>query len=178
MRIRAATLADAAGIARVHVDSWRATYAGIVPDAYLEGLSYAARETRWNENLHALDTNQCTYVAEDEAGQITGFAGGGPQRTALPGYAGELYAIYLLRAAQGQGIGRQLVSRVAAHLVRHEMPSMLVWVLAENPSRGFYETLGGQVVDGQSIEIGGARLPEVAYGWPDIVPLVAPALPV
>lgn len=177
MLIRAATPSDAAGIARVHVDSWRATYAGIVPDAYLAGLSYAAREARWNENLRALDTNQCTYVAEDETGQIAGFAGGGPQRTALPGYAGELYAIYLLRAAQGQGIGRQLVSRVAVHLVQHSMHSMVVWALAANPSCGFYEALGGQVVDEQPFAIGDATLPEVVYGWPDVTSLLAPATP-
>lgn len=174
MQIRAATLADAAGIARVHVESWRATYAGMVPDAYLAGLSCAARTARWEEMLRELPADECTFVAVDETGRLAGFAGGGPQRTALPGYAGELYAIYLLRAAQGQGVGRQLVNRVAAHLVRQGMRSMVVWVLAKNPARGFYEALGGRLVSGQPIEIGGARVPEVAYGWLDAAPLLAP----
>ena len=38
--IRPATLEDAPAIARVHVDTWRTTYAGIVPDEHLAKLSY------------------------------------------------------------------------------------------------------------------------------------------
>ncbi|WP_306428702.1 hypothetical protein [Robertmurraya siralis] len=40
MIIREATLSDAEGIAKVHVDSWRTTYKGIVSDVFLEQLSY------------------------------------------------------------------------------------------------------------------------------------------
>jgi hypothetical protein len=45
---------------------------------------------------------------------------------------------------------------------------MLVWVLAANPGRAFYATLGGQQVDEKEITIGAAPLLEVAYGWPDL----------
>lgn len=45
---------------------------------------------------------------------------------------------------------------------------MLVWVLAENPFRRFYEALGGQYVRTEQFELGGAMLDEVAYGWRDI----------
>jgi hypothetical protein len=41
--VRAATLADAEGIARVHVDAWRWAYRGDVPDAFLAALSVAER---------------------------------------------------------------------------------------------------------------------------------------
>jgi hypothetical protein len=41
--IREAAPADAPGIARVHVDTWRTTYQGIVPDQFLARLSYEAR---------------------------------------------------------------------------------------------------------------------------------------
>jgi len=37
--IRRARADDAAGIAQVHVASWRSTYPGMVPDSYLLGLS-------------------------------------------------------------------------------------------------------------------------------------------
>ena len=42
--IRLATLADARAIAELHVASWRAAYVGILPPAYLEGLSVEERE--------------------------------------------------------------------------------------------------------------------------------------
>jgi hypothetical protein len=41
-------------------------------------------------------------------------------------------------------------------------------VLAQNPSRQFYEALGGKYLYEKPIEIGGANLIKVAYGWPDI----------
>jgi hypothetical protein len=43
--------------------------------------------------------------------------------------------------------------------------SLLIWVLARNPSRRFYEAVGGELLGSQEIEIGGTRLEEVAYGW-------------
>ena len=42
---------------------------------------------------------------------------------------------------------------------------MMLWVLKQNPSRGFYERLGGEVLAEQEIEISGQKYPEVAYGW-------------
>jgi hypothetical protein len=45
---------------------------------------------------------------------------------------------------------------------------MAVWVLALNPSRKFYEALGGQSIGEQEIERGGRPLVEIAYGWSDL----------
>ena len=45
---------------------------------------------------------------------------------------------------------------------------MLLWVLADNPARHFYEVLGGQLMKASQTEIGGVMLDEVAYGWIDI----------
>ena len=51
---------------------------------------------------------------------------------------------------------------------------MLVWVLQDNrPACHFYEVLGGKKVKEKTIEIGGANLVEVAYGWKDITALTA-----
>lgn len=51
MNIRKAVLSDAKGIAKVHVDSWRTTYANIMTEAYLNQLSYEKREEMWNSNI-------------------------------------------------------------------------------------------------------------------------------
>ena len=43
---------------------------------------------------------------------------------------------------------------------------MLCWVLTENPrGRGFYEYRGGVLLGEREIELGGAKLWEVAYGF-------------
>ena len=51
LEIRTARIEDSPGIARVHVDSWRTTYRGIVPQDVLENLSYQQRQEIWQERL-------------------------------------------------------------------------------------------------------------------------------
>ena len=172
MLIREASLTDAAAIARVHVDSWRTTYAGIVPADYLANLSYARREQFWRDIFSTPPPSGCVYVAAQDTGEIVGFASGGPERSGNALYRGELYAIYLLAPYQRQGLGRRLTMAVVQRLLQCGLPSMLVWVLAANPGRAFYAMLGGQQVDEKEITIGAAPLLEVAYGWPDLRELV------
>jgi GNAT superfamily N-acetyltransferase len=175
IHIRAATADDAYAIADVHVAAWRETYRGIVPEEYLAGLSVERRERMWSQILSDPAFTTGVFIATDDTGHVVGFASGGPRSASGPAYApytGDLYAIYLLREAQGQGAGAALLRAVAAWLVERGMRSMLVWVLAENPSRGFYAAQGGMPVGEEEIEIGGKRLVEVAYGWPDVDMLV------
>ncbi len=195
--IRRGRPADAAGIARVHVDSWRTSYQGIVPADFLAGLSYERRQQRWDDILtrtdrrapHAqrgtssgawwddiqarTDGGGVVYVAEDEAGQIVGFAAGGPERNGDPVYRGEVYAIYLLAGQQRRGAGRRLMGAVAADLAAAGLHSLLLWVLAENaPARRFYAALGGVPLREQTFELGGVPVVEVAYGWADTAGLI------
>lgn len=165
--IRPATIADAAGIGRVHVDSWRTTYAGIIKPETLANLSYEKSAERNRMFMSEPEPHRRYFVAEDETGRIVGFAMGGPARGEAPGFAGELYGIYLLKEAQGQGTGRRLVRAMAEALAEQGLLSMMVWVLADNPSRRFYEALGGRFVREHLITIGGQELVEVAYGWDD-----------
>ena len=96
MRVRESDVNDAAAIARVHVDVWRTTYVGIVPDEYLAGLAYEPREQMWRQSLADRARPECTLVAENDQRVIIGFATGGPEREGNTIYRGELRAIYLL----------------------------------------------------------------------------------
>ena len=168
--IREANVPDASAIAKVHVDSWRTTYTGVVPDEYLAQLSYGQHAQVWRNTLSTHGATEFVFVAEAEAeaSGIIGFASGGPERSGNTVYKGELYAIYLLEGYQREGIGGQLVQTIAKRLMQEGLHSMLVWVLADNPSQDFYSALGGQRVYEQEITIGGASLVEVAYGWRDM----------
>ena len=158
----------------VHVDTWRAAYRGIVPDGYLEGLSYDESERLWQDAIAAGDG--CVIVAEDGAG-VFGFASGSPKERfsrELREYAGELKTLYVLPSRKGAGVGRQLVGAVARHFVDRGVNSMLLWAFAENrAARGFYESLGGVPVAEAGFELGGAWRSEVAYGWRDLDALLA-----
>jgi len=168
MFLRAATPSDIPAIARIHVDTWRTTYQGIMPDALLGNLSYEKREHSWRQIIQQASENRTlVYVAADDLGQLVGFANGGVERTGDPIYRGELYAIYILQNHQKQGIGRELVRVVAQQLNQGGIQSMLAWVLADNPARRFYESLGGQKVREREIERSSTKLLEIAYDWKD-----------
>jgi GNAT superfamily N-acetyltransferase len=160
--IRSATEHDAVSISHVHVNSWRTTYTGIVPDQYLATLNEIERVPLWREWL---TRDIRVYIAELD-GKVVGFISGGPIREAVRNYDAELFAIYLLKRAQGQGIGTALLKELAASLIGKGFISMAVWVLEKNPSKHFYEKSGAQLETSKEIEIGGAKLSEVAYGWP------------
>jgi GNAT superfamily N-acetyltransferase len=168
MIIREANQSDASGIAKVHVDCWRSTYDGIVPADFLADLSYDESERFWSEILSDSNIPGFVYVAVNDEGQIVGYIAGGPEREENPLYKGELYSVYILRQFQRQGIGRSLISAASKKLLQSGLKSVMLWTLAVNPHRGFFETLGGQVVSEATIELGGSRLVQVAYGWSDV----------
>lgn len=164
--LRAATPNDIPAIARIHVDTWRTTYRGIMPDELLATLSYKKREQSWHQIMGgASEDGNFTYVAEEGPGRVVGFANGGVERTGDPVFRGELYAIYVLQPCQHQGIGRALMGAIAARLRRMQLDSMLVWVLADNPACQFYEALGGQIIRTRAIIRADRTLIEIAYGW-------------
>ena len=172
IRIRTAQPEDAPGIARVHVDSWRTTYRGIVADDVLERLSEERRSAFWRRALGDPENCGVHFVAVDAVDGVVGFASGGPERDGITGYSSELFAIYLLSTYQRRGIGIQLVARVATGLAAAGHSTMLVWVLADNPSRHFYAALGGRAVANKPIDIGPDTFEEVAYGWQNLEALI------
>jgi len=168
--VRSAVATNVDAIARVHIDSWRSTYRGLVPDAVLDGLSFERRRDWWQGILNG-PQGADVLVAEDHEGRMAGFAYFGAERGNDPLYRGELYAIYLLKEHQQKGIGRMLVKAAAGGLLARDLDTMLVWVLSANPARHFYERLGGVYLREKSERVGEETLQESAYGWSDIRPL-------
>lgn len=168
IQIRMAGLEDAVGIATVHVASWRETYRGMIPDEFLNNLSIQRRTAQWENSLSdPAHTYHRAFVAVMD-GQIVGFANYGYAIETASDFRGELFAIYLLKSAHGRGIGGGLIRAAAGGLHDMGAESMLVWVLKENPTRKFYEHFGGEYLREKPIEIGGALVMEVAYGWREL----------
>ncbi|MGG0452603.1 hypothetical protein ABEY82_19735 [Priestia megaterium] len=63
--IRQGRIGDEAGIANVHVESWKSTYKGLVPNSFLDSLSAEKRKPVWKKQLES----NSIFVAE-ENGQI------------------------------------------------------------------------------------------------------------
>jgi GNAT superfamily N-acetyltransferase len=168
--IREAHQNDIAGIAKVRVDTWRATYKGIVPDDFIENLSYQSTAEGWQKAFwENRSPGVVLFVAENERKDIIGIAVCGPERGRDPVYQGEIYVLYVLPEFQNQGIGHQLVAACVQHLIHQlHVTTMLIWAFAESPYRRFYESLDGKLVRENAKEIGGRMIPEVGFGWDEI----------
>ena len=91
-----------------------------------------------------------------------------------PDYRAEIYGLYVHPMFQRQGVGRALVAASARYLIENlHLDTLLIWVMAANPNRKFYEHLGGKAVREKIKEIGGQMVPEVGYGWEEILRLRA-----
>lgn len=176
VQIRGAEVQDSASLAQIQVDSYRTSYAGILPQSYLDRFSYEEQEHDWRDLLSS-GSDDVLHVAEAETGEIVGYALGRPGPSPIPPYDGELVALHVRGPHQGQGIGRQLIAAVAAELQRRGSTALMLWVLDKNPARALYEGLGGRVLgqkewDGN--EVFGIEVQEVAYGWLSLQTLAAP----
>lgn len=161
--IRKAVQSDAAGIAKVHVDCWRTTYKGIMPDSLLDKLSYEDRAEMWKSSISR--SEQVLYVAEEEEVGIVGFACGCKRESASEPDAGDLQAIYILEEHQGKGIGKELTQQVLKDLGDRGCQPIYVEVLLENNSKHFYEALGATLVQEEQMSIMGQDLDVLIYQW-------------
>ncbi|HEX7885814.1 MAG TPA: GNAT family N-acetyltransferase [Phenylobacterium sp.] len=164
--------ADAEALARVHVTSWRETYRGLLPDAYLARMSEAIHARRFARSLVRPGPDDVTLAAADRQG-IVGYAQGGPSRRGVADEA-EVATLYLLKSAQGRGVGARLFTGMARALAAHGAQSLMVSVLRDNvAARGFYEHLGGEAEPARlEPGPGGAMRHEVTYRWRDIRRLI------
>ena len=168
VRIRTARLSDASAIADIQVETWRDTYAGLISDRTLLGLSRRSHVESWHRILRDTRENNITRVAEGPDACVVGFANAGRARPTNLSYDGEVYTLYVLPDHQGAGHGRGLLGGLFSALSAAGCRSALVWVLAKNPARFFYEAMGGTLIATREEPFHGVVLSEWAYGWSDL----------
>lgn len=174
--VRRARLADAPGIAAVHVATWRSAYADILPEEVLTGLSttrlahYYEHSIRLGLAMHVA----ATYGRKDEP-PVLGFCSssrnrGGAEMAMLGD--GEIETLYVLDDYQNRGLGGQLLRSAAKHLGQIGCRSVFTWVLRENPSRYFYQRMGGKCISEGTTMVGGEVFAQSAYAWDPIETLL------
>lgn len=166
LNIRNATLTDAKGIAKVHVDSWKTTYKNIIPNDFLQKLSYEQRTNSWIKNIS--EENNYVFVAENDQKEIVGFADCGKRESNHIEHSGDLTSIYILKEYQGQGIGKQLMHQLFIQFEKLGYNRVFVEVLEDNNTRYFYEYYGAKYLKSEKIKIAGANLNLLIYEWDDV----------
>lgn len=167
-QIRTARASDAAGIARVHVETWIDAYAGLLPDQHLVRLKPHSHAVAWDRRLASLEGRAGTLVAEAE-GEIVGFAhfGIGRDQAGHQTTEAEIFMLYVATDWRDQGIGRDLIHAAFAALHSGGGGSVRVWCLAENRAAiGFYQRLGGKRLSQSRLErVGGNDFPVIGFSW-------------
>ncbi len=166
MIVRRARLRDAPGIAAVHITAWQNAYAGILPGEYLAGLSPSRLAQFYGRSIAS---GEGVYVAADP--EIRGFATAGRARS--PFADGEVETLYVLDDWRERGLGRRLLTAAGGWLHSRGCASAFLWVLRDNPSRWFYERLGGRPAAHAQVAVAGQQVPQVAYVWDPIERLLA-----
>jgi GNAT superfamily N-acetyltransferase len=155
---------DAMALGQLHVKTWREAYPGLLPQAYLNGLSATLHARRFHYQLMRAAEGEIVLVAEDDQG-LAGYS----QGVMLNRRLAEVHTLYLLRRAQGVGMGRALLAAQARALAAHGAERLMLWVLRDNvKARGFYAHLGGVTAETKTEPTAGGTLPQVAYRWDDI----------
>ncbi len=159
---------DSAELGRVHVRAWRETYTGVLPQAALNRMSATVHARRFRYDLMRAQPGQVTLIAED-AEEAVGYACGALLKGDGRGADAEVFTLYVVRAAQGVGVGRALLTASARVLRAEGAKSLLLFVLSRNErARGFYERLGGEAFAEVASRGWGEGLTETAYRWADI----------
>ncbi len=164
---------DAAGLAAVHVRSWRETYPGLLPAAYLARLSVPVHARRFRRQLEVAAPADVVLAAEGPEG-LVGYCAGAVEPGSHIGREAEIFTLYLLRSAQGVGLGRRLLKAAARGLEGAGAGALRIWVLSANRgARRFYDHLGGVAAADRPVSGWGGGLRETAYVWNDIADLTA-----
>ena len=169
-RVRSAEVADAPSIARIHWDSWVATYGGVSPQQSFDEFPLAQREKLWTHEARRhgdASLRRQVLVAEIDA-RIAGFASVGPYRVQEsddPASAldGELFAIYLDPPRKRQGVGRALWSASCAWLHAAGFDALRLWCIAGNEAEAFYRSMGAQCIGRKSFDAHGRPIEEHCY---------------
>ncbi|MEJ7848502.1 MAG: 3-deoxy-manno-octulosonate cytidylyltransferase [Pyrinomonadaceae bacterium] len=163
---REATIEDIQRIAKVHVESWQRSFAGLVPQEFLDNMSVAKRTEDFKKGFSQSSFYKL-FIAETLVAGIVGFADFGKSR-GRQSFDAELYALYLLPEFQKKGIGTGLFRLCQREMAASGFKSMFLDSLEISPYRKFYEKLGGRIVGEDKHDLAGTEYKTVIYGWSDL----------
>lgn len=174
--IRPAVPADASALARLQVESYRRSYRGLLPDAFLQRFTEEEQQEDWRAMLPS-GAGETVLLATSGTGEVLGYAVARLPRPMTPGGEGEVVALHVRFDSQGVGVGKALLEAARAWLAGEGCRSMMVWVLDGNPATAFYEHMGGAPAGRRVIVLGEGevRAEEVALRWASIAPDSDPA---
>ncbi|RNI20876.1 GNAT family N-acetyltransferase [Flexivirga caeni] len=141
-------LEDAAELAALHMQVWRDAYAGMLSQAYLDGMQLEPRIEHWRKRIQFVLDRESQPDAEGAvwcgrlarhlpSGRIAGFISVGGARDDDAPVPQELSSLNVLAQFHGSGVARQLVEATLGERAAY------LWVVEQNARAiAFYRKVG------------------------------------
>ena len=165
IRLRAAAPSDAPALARLHAESWRSAYRGMLGDAYLDGDIHREREAFWQRALSRPPANQHVILVEED-GALAGFVslyGNDDSK-----WGTRIEALHVEPSRKRRGLGARLMMAAAAWCeLAHPGRGIYLHVLQPNAAaQRFYERIGARNAEsGTWKALDGGEVPEFRFVW-------------
>ena len=159
-------LTDAKQMAHIIVDGWKTAYKNILPQDFLDNLSYDIREKRIQDSILGINPKFKSDIVIYKDNKVKGVAFYGKNICNLPENYGEIIVLYVDINEKRKGIGKILVDYIKNELKHQGMTNMIIWCLKDNlPSIEFYKAMGGVVTEERDFEIDGKIYKEVGIRY-------------
>ena len=132
--VRAARGSDAAALADLQLECWRAAYVGLLPDEALAGLAAGRDQIVEQWRSSAVEPPGPRYhvlVAVDGGTEVVGSAALGPAEESAdlnPAVVGELLVLQVATAHRREGHGSRLLTAGVDHLREDGFVQAVLWV--------------------------------------------------
>jgi RimJ/RimL family protein N-acetyltransferase len=161
LRLRKAVRADAALIARMHAQSWAATYRGLLPDTFLDNEAPVERATHWKKRMEEIDAGEgIVWIAELD-GEPIGFV-----CLVDPDVHGSVLVdnLHALPGFKGAGAGTAMLAAAQAWALERGARRLHLLVLEGNQAAiGFYESRGWRFSAREDDHMGGIDIVSLVY---------------
>lgn len=161
LEVRSAARGDARRIGQIHVDSWRETYASLLPAPFLINLSAERMASRYAHGIAHAAPGCGTLVCLRGEKHVAGFATFNPCR--LTKGRGEVSTLYVDPNDAGQGIGSALLAAALDALAAKGFSEVTIRVLMGNPAHHFYRAMGGRKSGEIPSHMAGAAITEEVF---------------
>jgi ribosomal protein S18 acetylase RimI-like enzyme len=161
--VRNAIAADVDVMAAIRVDSWRATYAGLVPASILARMDVGRNGAFFARRV--AETGPAETLVAEVDDEVVGYALVAPAHDEDAVGFGEVEAIYISPNLVRMGVGSVLMEAAMTRFRAAGCSAVVLWVLTDNaPARRFYEHLG-YLPDGASrmLDFDGTATEEIRY---------------
>lgn len=148
--IRRATIDDVVEISNLYVTSLKDTFNGIFSEGYLSKLTPKSKYQQWKRNIE--NPNNIVLVIENDQEIVGMIVGAFVREGGKISRQGNILAVYINPNYKRMGYGKILVRALFDEFKKHNITKCVANVFKNNNNRGFFEHVGGMLVDERPVD--------------------------